>query len=427
MEIYLDKSDNNTFSFEIDLWQEQSDENLKNLAVFFHQNKISETNVLLDDTYVITKTFVYDSVVTNLDPGEVITLAKDSIDFEITPESVTFNLEADNDRTLVRTRIFNQNKFQILTNNLQKLSLKVLDFETVSSAVINLYSHFDKGQYFFFYPLTPHDHVAILSNNSHVYLTSIIKNTLPDLKKLLNYAQAYFSNKDPKQYLPGENYNEVEICQRFRKASNLPLPVLSFFVGNTTPATAIIKPITPVTDSTQNLPPMENNNKKSILPIIAVFIITAAVASIIVWFILTRNNNDTEINNPSGGDTPMAEETTIPEITQAPTPTIAELSKSLKIQVLNSTDINGQAATIKAELVKLGFTSVNTGNGTEAATSNQIQVKKDIVPDYFLQNIPEFASSTVTELSSTSTYDVVFIIGVDLKASTPSASPTVSN
>jgi hypothetical protein len=427
LEIYLDQSDNNTFSFEIDLWREQSEESLRNLASFFHQNKISELSVLLNDAYVITKTFIYDSVVTKLDPGEVITLAKDSTDFKISPESVTFDLEADNERTLVRTRIFNQEKFQILTTNLQKLNLKVLDYETVSSSVIKLYSGFDNGQYFFFYPINNHDFVAILANQGHVYLTSIIKKALPELKKLLNYAQAYFANKEPVQYLPDINYNESEICQRFNKASNLPLPVLSFFIGNSKPATAIIKP-SPINEPVSNIidsnpkPSMENN-KKSILPIIAVFIITAIVASIIVWFILNQNKN-TDINTP-GGENQTEEISTAP-VTQAPTPTVVEISKTLKIQVLNATDINGQAATLKAELVKLGFSDVTTGNSKEASTSNKIQIKKTIAPDYFLQNVAEFATATTSELAATSTYDVVFIIGVDLKTGTPVSSPSAS-
>lgn len=425
LEIYFDKTDNNTLSFETNLWEEQSDSVLSNLAAFFRQNKITQLYVLLDDTYVITKTFVYDSVITTLNPEEVVTLAKDSVDFKISSEAVTFDLEPDNDRTLVRTRIFNQEKFQILTNNLAKLNLKVIDYETISSAVIKLYFHFDNGQYFFFYPISSHDYVAILSNQGRVYLTSIIKNTLPELKKLLNYSQAFFSNSAPTQYLPGENYNESEICQRFRKASNLPLPVLSFFIGTSKPITDIIEPTVPLIDSSQNLKPMENN-KKNLLPIIAVFLITAIVASVIVWFILNQNNKNSEINIPSGQSSEEASEISIPVISETPIPTITELSKTLKIQILNATDINGQAATIKSELTKLGFTEVTTGNSTQTVTGNQIQGKKDVALDYFLQKIPQFSDSTISELPATSSYDVVFIIGVDLKASTPSASPTIN-
>lgn len=168
------------------------------------------------------------------------------------------------------------------------------------------------------------------------------------------------------------------------------------------------------------------NNKKSLLPIIAVFIITAIVASIIVWFILNQNKN-TDINSPGGEN--KTEEISATPVTEAPTPTPIEISKDIKIQVLNATDINGQAATLKAELVKLGFTSVATGNSKESATKNEIQIKKTLAPDYFLQNLTEFASATTSELVSTSTYDVVFIIGVDLKTgssvSSPSASPTL--
>ncbi|MFA6007725.1 MAG: LytR C-terminal domain-containing protein [Candidatus Shapirobacteria bacterium] len=433
LEIYLDSADNNSFSFETNLWKEQSEENLRNLATFFHQNKISEVNVLLEDTYVVTKTFIYDSIVTKLDPAEVITLAKDSLDFPISPEAVTFDLENDNNRTLVRARIFNQEKFNQLTANLQKLSLKVLDYETVSSSIVKIYTNFDNGQYFFFYPLNQHDYVAILCQNGHVYLTSLIKKTLPELKKLLNYAQAYFGNKDPKQYLPEQNYNEAEICQSFHKTTNIPLPVLAFFVGSQMP-TAIIKPSPVIIDSTLSPKPMENP-KKNILPIIVVFIVTATLASLIVWFILNRNNKATEINNP-GTDNTQVIPTSAPIITEAPTPTAAPVSKTIKIQVLNATDINGQAATIKAELTKLGFTSVATGNSKETATSNSLQIKKTVSSAYFTQNIAEFATVVPTELSATSSYDVIFTIGVDLSTGSapaatataaPKASPTISN
>lgn len=426
LEIYFDKTDNNTLSFEIDLWQTQSSDSLQNLANFFQKNKISQLYVILDDTYVITKTFIYDSVITTLDPNEVITLAKDSVDFKISPESVTFDLEPDNERTLVRTRIFNQEKFLLLTSNLEKLGLKVLDYETLSSALAKLFTHFDNGQHFFFYPISAHDYVAILSNQGHVYLTSIIKKNLPELKKLLNYSQAFFANPKPTQYFPGENYNESEIAQRFQKASNLPLPVLSFFVGNSKPKTDIIKPTVPVIDSIKIETPMENN-KKNILPIIAVFLITILITSAIVWFILDQNNKNTEINTPAGDTEPLTEEISSPVVTEAPTPTLAEISKTIKIQVLNATDINGQAATLKTELTELGFTSVSTGNSTKKETTNQIQAKKEIVTDYFLQKIPQFSDSTVSELAATSSYDLIFIIGTDLKAtSTPSASPSIN-
>lgn len=426
LEIYFDKTDNNTLSFEIDLWQTQSSASLQNLANFFQKNKISQPYVILDDSFVITKTFIYDSVITTLDPGEVITLAKDSVDFKISPEAVTFDLEPNNERTLVRTRIFNQEKFLLLASNLEKLGLKVSDYETLSSALAKLYTHFDSGQHFFFYPINAHDYVAILSNQGRVYLTSIIKKSLPELKKLLNYSQAFFANPKPTQYFPGDNYNESEIAARFQKASNLPLPVLSFFVGNSKPKTDIIKPTVSVIDSIKIEAPMENN-KKNILPIIAVFLITILITSAIVWFILDQNNKNTEINTPAGENEPMTEEISSPVITEAPTPTLAEISKTIKIQVLNATEINGQAATIKAELTTLGFTSVSTGNSAKKETTNQIQAKKEIATDYFLQKIPQFSESTVTELSATSSYDLIFIIGTDLKeTSTPSASPSIN-
>lgn len=420
LEVYRDNSSNNYFSFEINLWEQQSDENLRNLSLFLHQNKISEVYLLLSDNYVNTKTFVYDSLVTELDPKEVVTLAKDSLDFKISPESVTFDLEPDNNRTLVRTRIFNQEKFNQLLANVQKLSLKVLSFETISSSIAKIYSNFDSSQYFFFYSLSNHDYLAILANNGQVYLTSIIKKTLPDLKKLLNYAQAYFGNKDPKQYFPDENYRESEICQRFNKATNFPLPVLAFFTTSQKPAAIIKAPM-----ENTNFTPAPSNNR-TLLPVIAVFILTAAAASVIVWFILNQNNKNTDVASPTGESLPTLVPTL--EVTQAPTPSIAEPKKDIKIQVLNATDINGQAATIKAELTKLGFTSVATGNSSESVSGNEIRLKSSLssASAYFKQSISEFSDSTATELK-TSNYDVIFVIGEDLSSgATPSPKATVT-
>lgn len=443
LDVYLDQSENNFFSFESNLWQAQSEESLKNLSRFFQQNKINEVSVLLNDSEVVTKTFIYDSVVKELAPEEVVSLAKDSTNFSISPEAVTFDLEPDGDRTLVRTRIFNQGKFSTLNQNLQNLGLKVTDFETVSASLLKVFHQVNPGSYFLFYPHGNLDYLALLARDGQVYLTSFIKKNLPELKKLLNYAQAYFKEKDPRQFFPSTDYSESEISSRFGKAGNLPLPVLAFFIGNAAPKAVIITPVPnqTITDSitpTQSIP-MENT-KKNILPIIAVFVFVLIATSLIVWFFLNRNKG--EVTTPGGEE---SQPTPTVEVTQAPSPTVAEISKDIKIQVLNGTDISGQAATVKSELSKLGFTNVAAGNSTTAATANKISTKSTIPADYFTKNLTGFTDATTAELPATSSYDVVILIGTNLKTgeaaatatpspkasptvktSTPSASPTVS-
>lgn len=425
LDIYFNQDENNHLSFEIDLWQFQNEDSLKNLADFFKKRKVADIHVLLDDKYVVTKTFIYDSVVNHLNPEDVVTLAKDSVDFPISPESVTFDLQSQDNRTLVRTSIFNQEKFHLLRDNLSKLGLNVLEYKTVSEAVINVFSQIDNGQYFFFYPSSTTEYLAVLAEKGEVYLTSTIKKTLPELKKLLNYAGAYFGNKEPLQYLPNENYRENEIVTRFQKPSDFPLPLLAFFAGGKIkPAPAIIKTETVNTPFT---PPMEENNKKNLLPIIAVFLVTLIAASLIVWYVLNHNKSPEDgLNNP-GGETQTEEISPVPTDTQieTPTPTQAEVDKNIKIQVLNGTEINGQAATIKGELVKLGFTSIATGNSSSPATANKISTKASVPASYFAANLTSFQGADTDQLATSSSYDVVILIGTNLSGtSTATATPT---
>ena len=166
--------------------------------------------------------------------------------------------------------------------------------------------------------------------------------------------------------------------------------------------------------------------KKNVLPIIIVFIVTAAIASAILWFVTKRSASNTPIETPISDVTPTAEvaQTTLP--TSAPVPTATAVSKKIKIEVLNATDINGQAAKVKAELATLGFTSVTVGNSSEKATENEIRLKaaSSSSSAYFKQNLKSFEDAKITTLK-TGTYDVVIVIGSDLgSGSTSTANPT---
>jgi hypothetical protein len=103
--------------------------------------------------------------------------------------------------------------------------------------------------------------------------------------------------------------------------------------------------------------------------------------------------------------------------------TVTELKKSIKIQVLNGTEINGQAATVKNMLTKLGFTSVAVGNSKETATENSVQIKSSLTgaEAYFESKLDsQFPATYTDDLKETSTYDVVFTIGTDLSGSSSS-------
>jgi hypothetical protein len=168
-------------------------------------------------------------------------------------------------------------------------------------------------------------------------------------------------------------------------------------------------------------PPMEN--KKNIWPLIAVFVVGLAITSVVIWYVLSKDNQGT-VQNPAGNNQPSP---TIAEVvpTEVPTatPTVAEISKSLKIQVLNGTDINGQAASLKAKIVALGFTSVTVGNSAEKSTANVLRLKSATNSAYFTQNLAGYFDFTVETLAANSTYDAVFLIGTKLGEAT--ATPTI--
>ncbi|MPM96242.1 hypothetical protein SDC9_143400 [bioreactor metagenome] len=107
--------------------------------------------------------------------------------------------------------------------------------------------------------------------------------------------------------------------------------------------------------------------------------------------------------------------------------TLAEVDKDIKIQVLNATDINGQAATIKSKLVGLGFENVTVGNASANATENSVQAKTKETASYFETSLGDFfAGEYTSDLKSSSTYDVVFTIGTDLSKSSSSIKTTIT-
>jgi hypothetical protein len=418
LDIYLNRHDDNILSFDINLWQTLPDTEITRLSQFLKSNHFTSATVLIEDNVVFTKSFIYDQAVATLDPKEVVALSKDMVNFDIDPASVTFELVPKGDKTLVSTRIFNQKKLAPLLKNLSLLHLK-LKYSAVSESLAKVFSGFYQEPFFVFYPLdSDSEYIAALCARGKVYFTSPIKKALPEVKKIINYSKSYFSTHVSKVFLPetiAANldlpdvdktiYSETQLAIDINLPSNLPLPVAGI-IGV----------------------PMEN--KKNILPIIAVFLFTAIIAAVIVWAVLSQSNKGGVTNPSSDLITP------IPTIELSPTPevTIAIPSKALKVQVLNATDISGQAATIKAELVKLGFSSVTVGNSKELATGNLISLKPALSTSsaYFKSKIAGFTDATIGELKVNSTYDVVFTIGTDLKTgqapptSTPKLSPTAT-
>lgn len=433
VEIYLNKKENNFFSLDIDLWTKQEEKDIEGLSLFLRQNKVNSFSVLIPDNIVITKSFVYDTKIETIDVKEVIGLASGVVDFNIDPDFINFSLIQGENKTIINTLIYNKTKFDCLKKNLSLLNIQIDSYTPVSAAISKVVSKTFLSEFFLIYPLNNNEYTLLLSKNNQIYLTANFKKTNLDIQKTVNYAQLYFNNPVKKIYYPESrdveiitstevektSYNENQIVQSFGFSSNLPLPVVGLIND-------IIK--NPKDNSSIQISKM--NNKKNILPIIAVAIFSFAVVSFLVYFFFNKNKQDQIIDTTQPNDnlTP----TIVEEPIETPTPTIAEIDKDIKIQVLNATDINGQAATLKAKLVALGFENVSTGNASKNATENLVQVKSVDVSTYFQSVLADYFPSQYTEdLKTTSNYDVVFTIGTDLSASsststkTATATPTV--
>ena len=436
VELYIDRKENNTLSFDLNLWQKCSDKDLESLSLYFKQNKFDSVSVLIPDDIVFTKSFTYDTKIETIDKKEVISLAANLVNFKIDPEAIDYKITQVNDKTIIQSFIYDKPKLDQLKSNLEIIGVKINKLTSVSTAISNTISSIYKQEFFLIYPLNDQEYTLLLSKNNSVYLTINLKGPSLDIQKIINYSNFYFSSLTKKIYIPeGRDleiitttemdktiYNESQIAQSLSKASNLPLPVLGEISTSITHNTDIIGSSTNISSPKKNM----ENKKKNILPIIAVFIFTAALASIIIWVVLNRNTS--EIASPT--DTDIIETNITPTEIPLPTPTIAEISKAIKIQVLNATDINGQAATLKAKLTALGFTNIAVGNAKANATENSVQVKSATTSAYFESAlVTDFPATYTEDLAKTSTYDAVFTIGTDLStgaSATAKVTPTVT-
>lgn len=153
-------------------------------------------------------------------------------------------------------------------------------------------------------------------------------------------------------------------------------------------------------------------NKKNISPITTVLIFTATITLVFFWFILDRGKTLDSIAT---------------EVIE-PTPTTIEINKSIKIQILNATKIDGQADTVKEMLANLGFTDITLSNAKPKVTKNFIHLKPTVTfaSSYFQSRLySQFPAAYTIDLKETETYDAVFIIGTDLKTGDVESASTI--
>jgi acyl carrier protein len=428
VEIFLDKKSENNFSFDINLWKSQTDGDLHALANFLKTNKITSLDLLLPDDVILTKSFIYDSQIDSIETNELIGLAESFVSFKIDPQHISYQLVTSGDKTIIRSQIIDKQKYQILVQNISRLQVTIPFYQSLSSSISLVMSHYNSEEYFFAYPVSETEYSLSLSKGDSLYLCNVLKNSSPDVQKTLNYGNLYFNKKITKFYLPTNSkidaasfekmdtatYDPSQIAQKFNKAPNLPLPVLGLFLKPASNSTPAVSPVIINQSTDTNSSPKKMENKKNLLPFIAVFIFTAALASGIIYYVLNRNPES--VNSP--GTPATSDISPVVDVpVEEPTPTMVEIDKDLELQVLNATDINGQAATLKQLLTKLGFTSIAVGNNSTNLTANEIRVKPELATAsaYFTSALAgQFDATISTDLDESSPYDVILLIGTDL-------------
>ncbi len=445
VDIYLDKKDNNHFSFEFDLWQPLSPQDIASLNNFFKGVKRSRTYLILSSDVYTVKSFVYESNIDSINKEEIIAMASPTVDFKIDPEYLTYKLEKNDQKTIIRATFIDNQKIDIVKTNLSKLGIRLTDYQSISDLLVNVVTQFYQDEFCLLYPIDPPQYLFVLAQNNKIYLTDAIKSTSAELTKKINYSELYFDKPAQKLFTPPDlnqdlklgpdisqnPFDESQISTKLGKSSNIPMPVLSFFDKNlisTLPTNPDIitvdKPINYQVKPEKN---MEETKKKIKTPlaIFLVFIVSLVLVSLGLWALINKPNKD--VVSPSSDQTTSEDITPLvieEEFTPTPVPTVT-LEKDLKIRVLNATEINGQAATVKTDLTDLGFTDVSTGNSTDDYTVNTVNYKPSLegVPAYVKQNLASFTQAEFDDnLKETDTYDIIFIVGEKLSSSGPAAS-----
>ncbi len=434
LEIFIDRKENNHFVFEFDLWQSLPDQDATSLHSFFKTIAGKNIFLLLPEEVATTKSFTYESSIDSLTKDEIIAMLSSVINFKIDPDHLIYKLEDSGTKTIIRVSLIDTQKIDVLKANIEKIGIKITDYQPMSLSIVNVISQFYDKTYSLIYPIDPPQYLFILSKNNKIFLTDTIKGVSLDIKKKINYSKLYFGKSAEKLFIPsdfqtdlkvGEKieknpFDEAKISSKLGKSANFPLPVLSFFDATLykqiKQTTDIIK-ITKLENFQNKVPKMEDKKKKNPLVILLVFIASLSIVSAILWFLL--NKQDGSIVSPtSQNQTPTPDDQSVP--TQAPTSTpqpVVDLAKDLKIRVLNATDINGQAATFKNDLVALDFEDISVGNSSETLTKNTVKYKASIegVESYITANLASFSQADFDDsLNDDDTYDIIFLIGQDL-------------
>lgn len=141
----------------------------------------------------------------------------------------------------------------------------------------------------------------------------------------------------------------------------------------------------------------------------AVLILLAIIAGLFIYREGVVKSGVNNQNNVTPSPTSVAK----PPISPTPTQAIIDVSK-YKIEVLNGSGLNGEAAKVKGQLENEKFTVVAIGNAL-LQQKTVIQVKQS-VPKEFIAKLKSFLEQTyvldsIQELNESAKFDAAVIIG----------------
>ncbi len=125
-----------TTSFNLKIDSDKKPEDLKSLSVFFRENKVKKVSILISEPLSGQQSFVYDAPAEKISKKEVIDIAKNSFSFDIDNPYFQYDFHKKADKTVIRVTAINQTKLDNIQKNLQKLDVKTLGFDLISSSLV---------------------------------------------------------------------------------------------------------------------------------------------------------------------------------------------------------------------------------------------------------------------------------------------------
>lgn len=175
--------------------------------------------------------------------------------------------------------------------------------------------------------------------------------------------------------------------------------------------------ITPRSSESSNAVPEKSN--KTLIIVGVVFILLGLGGSIFIFMKQQQEMAEIKKNRKRAAPTKIIHTptpTATPLVEASPSAELdTELLSTLRVQILNGTNIPGQANGIRAQLLKLGFKNIQTGNASGVTLSRTLIVFSQEVPAAVRARVTEEvknASKTnvTTQESAQASFDIIITI-----------------